>query len=102
MSTVLRIIGIFSSLMGTLLLAWRAKHLIDSLEKAHYIAESNFRVIKDFIDKKPQEFPYTIGSNVFVDDFKPLGKFLFFLGFLLLIIGNFLIGLSWYVETIEV
>jgi len=98
MEVWLRIFGIGLSLIGTILLAWRAKTILDALRDAHYIAEANFRVIKDYMDKQPQTIPFTIGSNVFIDSVKPLSNFLLFFGFFLLFAGNFLVGLSWYLQ----
>jgi len=40
--------------------------------KAHYLFEANFRILKDFMDGKPQQIPYTVGAQVFVEDFKSI------------------------------
>lgn len=97
MDTWLRISGIAISLAGTLLLAWRGKRLPDALENAHYMFESNFRVLKDLIDGRPQQMPYAVGAQTFVEEFKPHAKLLFILALILLFGGNVLIAISWYV-----
>jgi hypothetical protein len=97
MDTWLRIAGIAVSLVGTLLLAWRGKRLLDALENAHYLFEANFRVLKDFMEGSPQRLPYSVGAQTFVDEFKPYSKFLFVLALVLLFGGNALVALSWYV-----
>lgn len=99
MSTYLRIAGIVISTIGTLLLAWRGTRLLDALEKASWMYESNFRSILARLNGEPQRIPYSIGSNALLDEVKPLSKFLLWLGFALIIIGNALVGLSWYIEA---
>jgi hypothetical protein len=99
METWLRIVGVIASLIGTLLLAWRGKRLLDALENAHYLFETNFQVLKDFMDGKQQQIPYTIGAPTFVEEFRPYSKLLFVLALFLLFAGNALVAFYWYVGS---
>lgn len=94
----LRVAGIALSTTGALLLAWRAKKLIEGINDVQMIAEMNFLVIKDRLDGVPQQYPFTIGSDTFSNSFKPLSKILFLGGVTAILMGNLLVAASWCVN----
>jgi hypothetical protein len=70
--------------VGSLMLAWRVKSLIDVLMTAQRGAETNFRSITDFLAGGQTELPTLIGFDRHVARSQRLGVWLLVLGFVMI------------------
>lgn len=99
MAVWLRIIGISMNAIGALVLAWRVKGILDTLVMAQHANDINFRLIIDLLNGQQQQLPLTVGMNEQVEKKQKQGIWLLVFGFLLIGLGNVLVGLSWYLEA---
>lgn len=83
---------------GALVLAWRVKSILDTVVMAQHSNDINFRLIIDILNGQKQQLPLTVGMNDQVEKQQKRGIWLLVLGFVLIGIGNMLVGLSWYLE----
>lgn len=99
MAVLLRILGISLNAIGALVLAWRVKGILDTLVMAQHANDINFRLIIDLLNGQQQQLPLTVGMNEQVERKQKQGILLLVSGFLLISLGNVLVGLSWYLEV---
>ena len=95
---VLRIIGIALNAIGALVLAWRVKGILDALVSAQHANDYNFRALIDIINREPNQLPLVVGMSERVEEKQKRGIWLLVFGFVLIGIGNILVGASWYFE----
>lgn len=98
MAIYLRVIGIALNAIGALILAWRVKSILDTLVFAQHANDINFRLIIDILNNEKQNEPIIVGMNEQVENQQKRGIWLLVFGFLLIGIGNILVGASWYLE----
>ncbi len=95
----LKIVGSSLSAVGALVLALRVKNILDSLVLAQSANEINTQVILDALNRRKQIAPVLLGTNDQVEKEQKKGTKLLVFGFLLIAIGNSLVGISIYLES---
>lgn len=98
MVTCLRIAGIGMNALGALVLAWRVKGILDTLVLTQHANDLNFRLVIDILNGQQQKVPLVVGMNKQAERSQKQGIWLLVIGFLLIGVGNILVGLSWYLE----
>ena len=99
MATWLRIAGIAFNAIGSMILAFRIKGILDVLVTAQEANDLNFRLLIEIIGSKPQTNPLIVGMNEQVTRKQKASIWLLVAGFGCLAFGNILIGASWYLEA---
>lgn len=99
MTSWIRITGIGLNALGALVLAWRVKGILDTLVMAQHANDINFRLMIDILNGQRQQESLIVGMNEQAKKSQKRGIWLLVLGFVLIAIGNILVGLSWYLES---
>ena len=84
--------------IGALLLAWRVKNILDTLVEAQEFNDINIQAIISILKKENSNVPLIYGMASNVKNEQKKGILLLVFGFILIAIGNILVGLSWYFE----
>lgn len=98
MTSWVRITGIGLNALGALVLAWRVKGILDTLIMAQHANDINFRLMIDIHNGQRQPEPLVVGMNEQAESAQKRGIWFLVLGFLLIGVGNILVGFSWYLE----
>lgn len=93
----LRISGICFSVLGTILLAWRAKKLMDTIHDIQMYNDASFRALLDHINGRPSLFQVVIGTEALKEGFAIAAKIMFGAGVASIIAGNVLVAISLWV-----
>ena len=84
----LKILGPLLTVVGSLLLAWRVKKILDALVLAQLAAETNFQSLAAFLGNQTQDLKIVGGLDTHVEASQRIGIFLLVVGFLLLAAGG--------------
>jgi len=92
-----KILGPILTGVGSLVLAWRVKTILDALVLAQNAAEVNFRSISAFLQNKARDLPVVVGLDEHVARSQQQGFPLLIIGFLPIAAGGFMSGLAiWF------
>jgi len=70
--------------VGSLMLAWRVKSLLDVLILAQLGTEANFKSINEYLSDRQTDLPTLVGFDHHVSRSRRLGVWLLVIGFLLI------------------
>lgn len=84
----LKILGPLLTVIGSLILAWRVKKILDALVLAQLAAEINFKSLAAFLGNQTQDLKIVGGLDSHVETSQRLGILLLVIGFLLLAAGG--------------
>jgi hypothetical protein len=83
----LKIIAPLLTALGSLILAWRVKTILDVLIFAQRASEGNFRSITKFLSNKQSHLGMLVGMDEHVEKQQKNGLWLLVVGFLLIATG---------------
>lgn len=86
----IQLLGPLLAGIGSILLAWRVKKILDALILAQAAAETNFRSLAAFLDHQIHDLKIVSGLDEQVEKSHRFGVLLLVVGFLLIAIGAFI------------